>query len=712
MEGDGPIYLGVDIGGTFTDLIMIPRNGRMKAVKTLTTPGDLETGVLSAVRLMAETIGIAPRDLLQRVEIFGHGTTQATNALIERKGTRTGLITTRGFGDTIGLQRLLGLTVGLSADQLGWYSKRRYPEPIVPRTFRREVPERVDHAGRVLLALDEGAARKAVAELAAAGVKAFAVALLWSFRNPAHERRIGEIIRETCPDAYVTLSSEISPIIGEYERTAATVLNSYLAPSVAGYLGRVEGVLRESGFRGKFYILNSVGGVMPAREAARKPVLLLASGPAGGVLGSLQLAKFLGYRNVITTDMGGTSFDVSLIVDGKVLISSSHEAGGYHLNTPMIDIRAVGAGGGSIARVENGLLRIGPESAGAKPGPVCYGLGGLLPTVTDANVVLGIISSDNFLGGRMKLDRKAAEEAIRREIAEPLGLCVEEAAAGIVRVVDAHMADILRGITIGRGYDPRDFVIFAYGGAGPAHCTGFGSELGARRIVIPATSMVHSAYGALASDIHESRERSLLMRGGGGRNELWEGIDAVCVAEVFAELDRHCLAAIEDAGIAARDTMLVRTIDMRYRRQTHDLTVVLPPGPVGQDTIRAAVAQFETDYEAAYGRGAGFREAGIELTIFRSQATGRPRKPELSGSGAKTAGRPGSRNVFDPIARRWVPMSVWQWLDLPAGHRLAGPAIIEHPETTVYVGAGHIAVLHPAGHLSIDLAGGDPAGGA
>jgi len=703
MTTDNAIHLGVDIGGTFTDLVMVDGDGHISTAKALTTPGKLEVGVLDAIALAAAAKGLALDELLRQVTVFGHGTTQATNALIERTGARTGLITTSGFGDTIGLQRLLGFSAGLSADQLGWYSKRRYPDPIVPRELRREVPERVDHAGRVLLPLDEDAVRRAVAELSQAGVETFAVALLWSFRNPSHERRIGEIIAAMCPDAYVSLSCEISPIIGEYERTATTALNSYLALKVSSYLEHVEAVLRERGFGGKFYILNSAGGVMPAREAARKPVLLVASGPTGGVLGSLQLAKSLDYPNVITTDMGGTSFDVSLIVDGKPLVSGTHEAGGYHLNTPMIDIRAVGAGGGSIARVENGLLRVGPESAGASPGPACYGLGGRLATVTDADVVLGIISPDNFLGGRMKLDGEAAREAIRAQVAEPLGLSVERAAAGIVRVVDAHMADTLREVSIGRGYDPRDFAIFAYGGAGPAHCSGFGAELGARRIVIPATSMAHSAYGALASDIHQSSERSLLMRGGGGSRDPWEGLDATVVADVFAELDDQCLTAIEKAGIARSEAEVVRTIDMRYRRQTHDLMVVFPAGPVTADTVRTAVERFQADYEANYGRGAGFREAGIELSTFRVQATGRPRKPTLRWSGARTIPAPGHRKIFEPLIEQWLTVEIWQWLELPVGHHVPGPAVIEHPETTVYVGAGRTAVLDSIGNLSIDL---------
>jgi len=333
------MYLGIDIGGTFTDLVLMDDGGNISTAKAPTTPGELEKGVFDAIAIVAATQGLAAEELLGRVVAFGHGTTQATNALIERTGAATGLVATRGFGDTLALQRLMGFTAGIPVENLGRYSRRRYPVPIVPRRLVREVRERVDQAGRVLVPLDEESVRGAVHELIEAGAQTFAVALLWSFRNPAHEKRVGEIIREMQPGAYVSLSCEVSPIIGEYERTATTALNSYLAPKVARYLDRIESLLRDRGFRGKFNVLNSAGGVVPAHEAARKPVLLVASGPAGGVMGSLQLAQEIGHDNVITTDMGGTSFDVALVVDGKALVSGTHEAGGFHLNTPVIDIR-------------------------------------------------------------------------------------------------------------------------------------------------------------------------------------------------------------------------------------------------------------------------------------------------------------------------------------------------------------------------------------
>ena len=697
------MYLGIDIGGTFTDLVLMDGDGNISTAKAPTTPGELEKGVFDAVTVAAGMQGLAPEELLGRVTAFGHGTTQATNALIERTGATTGLIATRGFGDTLALQRLMGFTAGIPVEHLGRYSRRRYPDPIVPRRLVREVRERVDQAGRVLIALDEETVRIAVGELIEAGAETFAVTLLWSFRNPAHEQRVGAIIRDMRPGAFVSLSSEVSPIIGEYERTATTVLNSYLAPKVANYLDRIESLLRDRGFRGKFNVLNSAGGVVPAREAARKPVLLVASGPAGGVMGSLQLAQEIGHHNIITTDMGGTSFDVALVVDGKPLVSGIHEVGGFHLNTPVIDIRAIGAGGGSIARVEAGLLRVGPDSAGAVPGPVCYGRGGKFVTVTDADLVLGIVSPDNFLGGRMKLDLDAATTAIREQIAKPLNMSVEEAAAGVRRVVDGHMADTLREVTIGRGHDPRDFVLLAYGGAGPAHCIGYGAELGVPRILIPATSMAHSAYGALASDIQHSAERSLVLRAGGGERDPWDGLDCGAINAVFAELQERCLAAMEQSGFGRAQSQLARSIDMRYRRQTHDLIVPVPDGEVTAATARALVETFEESYEAVYGKGAGFRFAGIELTTFRVVAVGRTIKPTIRKPKAASTPKPGRRRIFEPAKLEWIEADVFQWSELPAEFALTGPAIVEHPETTIYVGPGQSMRLDPTGNLCIDL---------
>lgn len=697
------MYLGVDIGGTFTDLVLLSEDGSITTTKALTTPGELEKGVLDAIALVADLRKLSVDSLLGQIKAFGHGTTQATNALIERKGACTGLITTRGFGDTLLLQRLMGFTAGLAPEKIGWFSRRGYPDPIVPRHLIEVVPERVDQGGYVLLPLDEGAARNAIDALVEKGAQVFAVCLLWSFRNPAHERRIAELIRERVPDAYITLSSDIAPVIGEYERTATTVLNSYLAPKVSRYLNSVEDVLRQRGFAGTFHILNSIGGVMPVAQAAQRPVLLLASGPTGGVIGSQYLAKSLGHPNVITTDMGGTSFDVGLIIDGKPQVSSTHEVGRYHIATPTVDIRAIGAGGGSIARVRDGLIEVGPDSASAYPGPVCYGRGGDQVTVTDANVVLGIIDPDNFLGGRMKLDREAAVCAIKQSIAKPLGMTVDEAAAGIRRVVDSHMADTLREVTIGRGHDPRDFVLYAYGGAGPVHCASYGAELGVQRIVVPATSMVHSAYGAVASDIHETSERSLLLRGGGGNLPPWEGLDLTLIQSVLDELSESCLVTLEAAGVARSDVILRRSVDLRYRRQTHSLITSIPQGAITADVIRNVLEEFEKAYEGNYGRGSAFREAGVETTIFRVEAIGQTYKPKPKLAAIAAADSAKHRTLYDPAAGRQVAAQIIDWHRLPEDKRVDGPAVIEDPATAVFISSGQIASVDSARNIIIEI---------
>ncbi|PSH65240.1 hydantoinase/oxoprolinase family protein [Phyllobacterium sophorae] len=696
------MYLGVDIGGTFTDLILLGDDGDLITTKALSTPGELEVGVFNAVRDAAARRGMSGEELLARVVSFGHGTTQATNAVIERDGARTGLLASRGFGDTLAIQRLMGFTAGVPVDRLGWYSKRRYPEPIVPRHLVREVRERVDHAGKILVSLEEGEVRSAVRELLAEGVQTFAVAFLWAFRNPEHERVAARIIREEAPGAYISLSSEVAPVLGEYERTATTALNSYLAPKVVSYLDAIEQMLRSRGFKGAFSILNSAGGVMPVSEASRRPVTLVTSGPTGGVMGSVHLARKLGYRNIITTDMGGTSFDVAIVVDEKPLMSTNHEAGGFHIATPMIEVRAIGAGGGSIARVVGGQLKVGPDSAGARPGPACYGRGGTLPTVTDADVVLGIIDPETFLGGKMKLDRVAAVAAIEEHVAHPLGFSVEEAAAGIRRIVDAQMADTLREVTIGRGHDPRDFVIFAYGGAGPVHCAGYGAELGVPKMVVPVTSMAHSAYGALAADLQFSTERAVLMRGGGGARQLYDGFDIEEIGRTYGELIDECLNAMRRAGVADTDVTLVRTADLRYRRQTNDLIIPMADELVSDASIADLVARFERTYEQTYGQGSGFRDAGIELTNVRVEAFGKARRPEIKPILPTNAPRSTRRSIFEPTLGRRIDCDVYNWHDLPMDFVASGPIVIEHPETSVFVAAGQIGRLDANANITIE----------
>lgn len=696
------LYVGVDTGGTFTDVVVMDGAGHVVTDKAPTTPSALEDGVLAGLSLIADGRGETLEELLGKVVSFGHGTTQATNALIERRGTPTGLITTRGFGDTILLQRLMGFTAGTPTESLGRFSARRYPEPIVPRRLIAEVPERIDQAGNVLLSLDEDAVREQVRRLRDSGAEAFAVSLLWSFRNPVHEQRVARIVSEEVGDGvYVSLSSDVNPVLGEYERTATTVLNSYLGPTVERYLERLERTLREAGLRGRFSVLNSIGGVMSARDAAERSVLLLASGPTGGVLGSHFLAKELGHRNVITTDMGGTSFDVGLVVADRPAVSQVTEVAQYHVAVPMVTITAIGAGGGSIAEVVAGELRVGPTSAGAFPGPVCYGRGGGKVTVTDADLVLGVIDPDVFLGGRMNLDKEAAVEAIREQVAEPLGMSVIEAAAGVKRIVDARMADTLRELTVGQGHDPRDFVIYAYGGAGPMHCAGYGAELGVGTILVPATSMAHSAYGALAADIHHNAERSVLFRSAPGSSDPSSSFDAAQLRGVFAELERTAREQLRRDDVADGDVIIERTVDMRYRMQTHELIVPVREELDGPQAVARLVERFEQIYEETYGHGAGFREAGVEMTTFRVSGIGRAPKPAFARTDRRAPARSArSRRIYDVAASAWFDAVVVDWQELGAD-RIAGPAIVEHPTTTVYVASSQQVAVDALGNLVI-----------
>lgn len=440
-------YIGTDIGGTFTDLVYLSDEGDVRIFKALTTPDNRTQGVIDAMQLAAEADGQTLEELIAQLGYFAHGTTAATNAFIERKGAVTGLLTTRGFEDTLRIQRAMAGWIGLPSHEISHFSKRHVPTQIIPPALIRGIVERVDYKGEVIVALDEDAARRAIRELLAQGVEAIAVCLLWSFRNPAHEQRLLEIIEEEAPGLFVTASSSLVPIIGEYERTSTTAINAYLGPVIHRYINGLEAHVRRFGFQGPISIMESGGGVLPASEAAFQAANLMTSGPAGGVLASQKLGELLGYPNVLTADMGGTSFDVGLIVNGQPLLETVREVGRFHVALPSIKVTAIGAGGGSIARVLDGHLHVGPESAGSTPGPACYGRGGDEPTITDADVVLGIIDAKYFLGGRMKLDVEAAHEAVRKHVAEPLGISVEQAAAGIREVANNQMADLLRRAT-------------------------------------------------------------------------------------------------------------------------------------------------------------------------------------------------------------------------------------------------------------------------
>ena len=652
---DAGYVVGIDIGGTFTDTVVIDPAGAVASYKSPTTPAALLEGLEANLREAAGGPELEP--FLDRVERIAHGTTAATNAYLERRGARTALLATRGFEDTMFMQRQLGMTAGLSPTELTDYSLRRVPDPLVPRALVFGIRERVDYRGEALGPLREDDVREAAQAIRAAGAEAVAISFLWSFKNPAHERRAAEILREELPEVYVSVSSELAPRLGEYERTATTVVNAYLGPVISRYTAALEHRL---GTR-NLLLLDSSGSVMSAAQAGRFPARLLLSGPSGGVTASQFLGEALGHRNVITFDMGGTSTDVGMILDGQPLHRIETEIGKYHLLLPMVDVTAIGAGGGSIARVEEGgYLRVGPRSAGAAPGPACYGAGGTLPTVTDADLLLGILDPDGFLGGRIKLDVDAARQAVRTHVADPLSISVEEAAAGIKRIVDGRMADLLRTVTLERGHDPREFVLYAFGGAGAAHAPAFALEL-VDAVVVPATQSVHSALGAASSDVALRVELSAPMRL--ARDRLGADAPADRIGELFEDLERRAGEELRTQGIPPERHALQRVVEVRFMRQTKALELPYRGAP------EQLIGDFLALYARRYGEAAVPELAGFELVTFVVQATGSLRRPALGrASGKRGTGQArGEREVYDPVAGAFLPTPIYTGEELGAG---------------------------------------------
>ncbi|HUB96917.1 MAG TPA: hydantoinase/oxoprolinase family protein [Stellaceae bacterium] len=690
-------YVGTDIGGTFTDLVMLSDGGEIRIVKAPTTPDDRTRGVLDAFALAAKDLGVEPARLVADLSYFAHGTTAATNAFIERKGVRTGLLTTRGFADVLAMQRCMASWAGLLDHEIAHYSARSIPTPIIPRDLIEEIDERVDYKGRVIAPLDEEAAREAIRRLVSAKVEAVAIVLLWSFRNPAHEQRLEALVREEAPDLFVSTSSSLIPILGEYERVSTTSINSYLGPVIHRYINGLEQSVRRFGYDGPVSIMESGGGVLPAAEAAFQAANLLTSGPAGGVLASQKLGAQLGIKNIITADMGGTSFDVGLIVDGQPLLQTVREVGRFHVALPSIKVTAIGAGGGSIARIHAGHLLVGPDSAGAVPGPACYGRGGTEPTITDADVVLGIIDPAYFLGGQMSIDVALAERAIRERVALPLGMDIYEAAAGIREVANHKMADLLRRVTTWSGHDPRNFAICAYGGAGPTHAHQFASIAGISTVIVPVTASGHSAFGAVTADRHRSFSLAFGKQTPPRFSRASEHIDIAALNDGYSRLEQRCHDAL---GAGAR---IDRYMGMRFRQQVHELAIEVPGGTLSAADVDSMVDRFQEKYEFTYGKDSALRGGGVEFMTLRTEATSPVAQPNRAPLPPRAAAKPiAARRVYF-YRDGFRDTAVYRSGDLGPGARIAGPAIVERPDTTVVVGVGQRLDIEPFGNMIIHL---------
>ena len=691
--------IGIDIGGTFTDAFAADENGNVAAAKTPSTPPDYSTGFLTVVDELAATLSLSSRELLEQTDYIVHGTTSTLNALVTGDVAKVGFLTTAGHADSITIMNLEGRYAGQGADKIQDMVNTNKPAPLVAPHLIREIDERIDHKGSVIVRLDEEGTRAQVRYLLAQGVEAIAVSLLWSFRNPAHELRVAGIIAEEAPDLYVALSSDVSPRIREYSRSVTTIMNTQVGPRLRAYLEPLEASLRTRGLAGSLLVMQGSGGCVAAADAPARAITTIGSVLTGGIVGCGRLAEELGHKNVISTDMGGTTFLTGLIVDGAPLSSTSTVLNQYQVNVPMVDVHTIGAGGGAIAWVDaGGNLHVGPRSAGARPGPACYGEGGTEPTVTDVDLVLGIINPDNFLGGRKQLSLDLAREAIRITIAEPLGLSVEDAAMAVYAIQNAQTADLVRKVVVTSGRDPRDFVLYAFGGAGPMHCASYAADLDISQVIIPlgTAAAVFSAYGLAASDIVLTAEISNPTNFPPPSSEF---------SDVFDDLRIDLDSRLMSQNLNFSNVLYEREVDLRYTLQLSEVSTEVPGGDFDDDVLAGVGTAFGEKYERLYGKGSGFADAGLQLITYRSKAIGvlpiRPKFGFVAVADSSTVVPRTHRRVFLDPAKGWQQAGIYDYGQLFSGHTISGPAIVEAPTTTVAIPEGCTGAVDNLGNLVI-----------
>lgn len=689
--------VGVDIGGTFTDLVVLSADGEVVSAKAPTTPDDFSAGVMDAVHEAARRMRIGVSGLLGQTGLVKHGSTVATNALITRRGVKVGLITTRGFEDTSLIMRAVGRVDGLSPEQIQHVAAVTKPEPLVPPELIRSVRERIDTDGQVVVPLNEEDIRHAARELIAdEQVEGLAISLLHSWRNPAHERAIADHVERLYPESgvYLSVGSRLSRVAGEYARTNTAIADAFVGPIVQRYLSNLYTKLCDAGFAGRLLVMQGNGGVTNRDQAT--PISTLQSGPAGGMLASTQAGKDLGHPKVITTDMGGTSFDVGLVTGGYWRYAEEPVIERLRIIQPIIDIQSIGAGGGTIARVDPATSRllVGPQSAGASPGPVCYGAGGTEPTVTDCDLALGYIDPRYFLGGRRALDLPAARAAIGERLAVPLGIGTVEAAAGVHQIVNSKMSDLIRREVVRDGQLPEEFVLYAFGGAGPVHAVGFARDLGIKRIYVFPASPVFSAFGIALADLVRTRVVSTYLPLPAPPDALNETLEAL-------ETDLAKDLAQEGVG---ETPVFRRYLTMHFRRQTTGEEVAVQWDRFTAQRVSELADLFVARYEDLYGTGVAYKDAGIDVSGIRVDAIARVAKPRLreaalDGRAVESAMKGRRHAHFDG---QFTQTPVYEYGLLGRGMRLDGPAIVESPFTTVLLPPGSRAELDSYLNLVIE----------
>jgi len=681
------LRLSADVGGTFTDVAAFDEaTGELKLGKTLTTPARLVDGIETGVSKAGASFRAA--------RLFLHGTTIAINTILERSGAPCALITTQGFRDIYEIGRVN------RPESYNLFFRRH--APLIERDRRYEVRERMDSAGSVLIKLDEDQVRAAVADAVAQGVQAIAILFLHSYRNPAHEQRVKAMIADSYPQLFVTASHELSQEYREFERTSTAAANAYVGPRVRRYLGEMGEHLSSAGFDGDFLIVQSTGGLFAVDEARSACIKMLESGPAAGVIGTKALCDSIELEHAIAFDMGGTTAKAGVIHQRQVLMTGSALIGGYAtglpVQIPMIDIQEVGTGGGSIARVETGALHVGPESAGAQPGPVCYGQGGTEPTITDANLILGRLGADRFLGGEMRLDVDGAARALEERVAKPLGLDLIQAADGILRIATTKMSHMVRWVTTERGLDAADFTLVAYGGAGPLHAAMVARELRIAKVVIPRAPGHFSAYGMLVADLRRDFVNTWFTP--------LAGASFVTMESAYSEIERRGRDAIEKSRIPVAGIMVQRSADMRYVGQEHAATVELPIELFQREDRDGIKQRFDAVHATRYGYSAPAEKA--EIVSLRSAVTGALRKPAFEPIARGESAPPqaafrGTRPVYFAEMGRSVDTPSYDRAQLLANNRIAGPALIEEYASTTVAHPGDVVTVDAYGDLVIEI---------
>jgi N-methylhydantoinase A len=666
--------IGIDVGGTFTDFLLAHEDGTAQIYKVLSTPDDPSIGLMNGLGEMAKDRSVSLQGFIKDVDTIVHGTTVTTNAVLTYRGSKTGLLTTQGVRDALEMRR------GIREEQ--YNNRYTNVEPLVPRYLRYPVEERLDYKGDVLTAIREQDVYDAVNLFTKEGVQAVAICFMNSFANKEHEEVAAKIIREKMPDAYLTVSSTLLPSIRFYDRISTTVLNSYVGPILRHYLTSLLRRLKETGFKGVLLIMQSNGGVVSPEIAIDNAAVTLLSGPAGGPVAGIAYTAVQGYRDCITVDMGGTSFDAALIKDRTPLVTTEGEINRLRLALPMLNIVTIGAGGGSIGWIdEGGLLRMGPQSAGAKPGPACYGLGGELPTCTDADLILGYLDQDYFAGGKMPLNSEKATRAIQTHIADKLKMDLIEAAAGMYRVINVNMASGVREVSVKRGQDPRDFPLVVAGGAGPNHACMIALELEIPVMIIPKESSIFCAAGMLMSDLQHNFVRTYV--------SPLEKLDLRKFQALFEEMENEGTLLLKSEHISKNRIEFVYSVDMRYVKQYHEVNVVVSREEIFRGRLTSIANQFHPEHNRLFGYSLEEVGTPIEVINLRLKCIGKTDKPKFLRM--KDAGPDPSRafkkkrNVYLPTKKKYQMAPVFDGDKLRYGNRVEGPAIIEQVNTTTFV---------------------------